>query len=917
MAITAAHLMVRIDGDDSGAQAAMGRADKGLGRLVKSASRGSMIFGAALAGGLFASAKAGMSFEKSMVESTAIMDVTEEQTKRMAQAARDLAKDTVFSANELGDAYYYLASAGMDAEQSIGALPQVAAFATAGQFDLALATDLLTDAQSALGLSSEDAAENLENMTRVGDVLVKANTLANASVQQFSEALTNKAAAALRTVGKDVEEGAAVLAAFADKGLKGAAAGEALHMVTRDLQTAALKNADAFKEAGVAVYDADGEMRNYADITGDLEKRLGGMSDAQKKAELSALGFTDRSQGALLTLLGSSEAIREYEGELRNAGGVTDQVANDQVQNLTDQIKIMISKFADVGITVYEDFVKPLMTKAVAAAEVFADKLGWLAENFGKIDPAVLGGIAGAIAGLLVPALVTAAAAVWGVVAPLVPFLVAGAALGALATLIADKFGGWSAVFAGAKEVIEPLVNAFRDWIGWMKEGLNPIEALGTTLAGTFGDSWVSDALGRMTEAFQPLVESLKKTWEMMKDSLQPALDSLKNAWDGLKPVLGVVAGVLAGVVATAIGVVIGLVSGFARAFGPLVRAIGGLVAIVANVFNLIIGIFTGDTDRIKAAAGNIIQGIVDVFAGLWGAVSGFVTGFIEGVVGFFTGLYETLVGSSIIPDMITDIVTWFASLPGKVYAIVSAFVTRVVTFYVNLGKSIIKAVSGFIGKVVTWFKGLPGKVAGALSGLASKALAKFVEIATKVLTWRNEFRLKVVKWFKGVGSSLVNGIKTGITNGWSSLTSWFRDKISALPAIVKKALGISSPSKVFAGLAKEIPAGLVKGIGTGTTAVGNAVKALVPVDSVARAMRGLSSALEVPSGTLALSGASTGGRANLGAPRGNSGDTFTFHIDARGATDPAAVKRATKEAVAEAMSEYVRRGRLRALSTS
>ena len=139
----------------------------------------------------------------------------------MKKPAKSVSKTTTYSAKQAAEAYYFLASAGMSAATSMAALPKVAKFAQAGNFDLALATDLVTDAQSALGLSSKDTAKSIEGLTRVSDVLVKANTLANASVQQFSESLTNKAGAALRLVGKDVEEGVAVLAAFADQGLKG------------------------------------------------------------------------------------------------------------------------------------------------------------------------------------------------------------------------------------------------------------------------------------------------------------------------------------------------------------------------------------------------------------------------------------------------------------------------------------------------------------------------------------------------------------------------------------------------------------------------------------------------------------------------------------------------------------------------
>ena len=171
--------------------------------------------------GLFLKSFAG--FDDALNQSLAIMgDVSDAMRKKMAQAAKDVALTTRFSAKDAAASYFFLASAGLDAKQSIEALPQVAQFAQAGMFDMAQATDLLTDAQSALGLTvRDDVAANMRNMVRVSDTLVAANQKANASVQQFSEALTNRAGAALRALGKDVEEGVAVLAAYADQGEKG------------------------------------------------------------------------------------------------------------------------------------------------------------------------------------------------------------------------------------------------------------------------------------------------------------------------------------------------------------------------------------------------------------------------------------------------------------------------------------------------------------------------------------------------------------------------------------------------------------------------------------------------------------------------------------------------------------------------
>jgi TP901 family phage tail tape measure protein len=333
--------------------------------------------------------KFGGDFEKAMTTSTAIMgDLSEKMKKDLSDTARTVAKDSTFMAKDVAGAYYYLASAGLDAANSILAIPKVTKFAEAGQFDLKVATDLLTDAQMALGMASKDTSTNMENMTRVSDVLVKANTLANASVQQFSESLTNRAGAALRLLGKDVEEGVAVLAAYASSGVKGAEAGTQLGIVMRDLQKAALSSGDVFKEHNVAVYDDNGEMRNMADIIGDLENALSGMSDEQKKVILSTMDFQEKSIASLLTLIGTSKEIRNYEMELRKAGGTTEDVAKKQIQNFSDQLKILRNKLIDVGIGLSKDLLPILKDQFIPMIESGVKKLSELAAKFNSLSPA-------------------------------------------------------------------------------------------------------------------------------------------------------------------------------------------------------------------------------------------------------------------------------------------------------------------------------------------------------------------------------------------------------------------------------------------------------------------------------------------------------------------------------------------------
>lgn len=359
---------------------------------------------------------ASASFSRKLQSSFAIQKLTTDQMAQMRSQALALSQDGAIraTADEIADSYFFLASAGMDAEKQLASMPNALKFATAGNFDTATAVDLLTDAQSSLGMTVKDSTQNLANQVRVSDTLVKANTLANASVQQFSESLTSGAGAAAKSVGKDVEETLAVLAAFADQGIKGADSGTKFSIVMRDLQTKAIQNKSAFESAGIAVHDQAGEMRNLADIISDVERRLGGMNDEQAKASLLALGFSDKSVGALQSLLGTSDAIRNYESALRDAGGTVDDVASkaltpfDQISKQVDASwqNLLITMGDDVNVSmmgILEELPELIETtgtlmivtlvpafKAVAAiAEAGLRTLNFYAEGLSNIGSAV------------------------------------------------------------------------------------------------------------------------------------------------------------------------------------------------------------------------------------------------------------------------------------------------------------------------------------------------------------------------------------------------------------------------------------------------------------------------------------------------------------------------------------------------
>ena len=332
--------------------------------------------GAATAVGVGASLQAFSNFDSAITQSQAIMKgLTDSQSQRMKQLAIDMSKAYTFSAAEIAKAFYFLTSAGFNVEQSLGSLPVVVQFAQAGMFDLASATDLLTDAQSALGLTVDDVAKNTTNMIHVSDVLVEANRLANASVEQFSQALTTKAAAAAKIAELSFESLVSALAVFADQGTKGEEAGTRMNIVLREMQTKSRTTKEGWDKYNLTVWDTYGKMRKLHEIIGDMDVAFAKMTAQQKKAALAELGFQDRSVIAVQMLLGNTERMKGYFDALLQASGATQTVSDRQLESFQARMTILKNRLTAVGIIIGEVLSPALET----AARKFVEFIEWAA----------------------------------------------------------------------------------------------------------------------------------------------------------------------------------------------------------------------------------------------------------------------------------------------------------------------------------------------------------------------------------------------------------------------------------------------------------------------------------------------------------------------------------------------------------
>ena len=314
-------------------------------------------------------------FDHAMAKSIAIMgDIDDTMVEALTNTARAMVTKGIKPPEEVASAYFYLASAGKSAAQSIELIEPMLDFATAGSFDLATATDLATDAQSALGLSMKDPIQDAKNLKLVTDSLTKANMLANATIEQFSRALTSKAGASLKFFHKGIDEGLSALAAYADQGVKGELAGHSLTRVMLLLSKAHRDAADAHREYNFEVFDGTGRMHTFANIARQLETITGGMSDELRSATLETLGFEARIQQAILPLIGASDLMEHYWRELQKVNDVTEQVSDTIEESFLGQLTNTLNVLKDLAIQLGTEL-EPYM---IGFLERVKDVVAWI-----------------------------------------------------------------------------------------------------------------------------------------------------------------------------------------------------------------------------------------------------------------------------------------------------------------------------------------------------------------------------------------------------------------------------------------------------------------------------------------------------------------------------------------------------------
>lgn len=273
---------------------------------------------------------AGSQFDTSMSQVAATMGKSTDEIKDLREFAKKMGRETAFSASEAADALNYMALAGYDSKTSMSMLPNVLNLAAAGSIGLAEASDMVTDAQSALGLSLDDTSKLVNK-------IAKASSKTNTSVAQLGEAILTVGGTAKNLKGGTTELSTA-LGLLADNGVKGAEGGTALRNIILSLSAPTGSAAKALKALGVEVFDEQGNMRDLESIFTDLNASLSTMSQGEQTQALNKI-FNKVDLKSVNALLGTSVGRwDEVTKEIDNATGSAQKMADTQLDNLAGDI---------------------------------------------------------------------------------------------------------------------------------------------------------------------------------------------------------------------------------------------------------------------------------------------------------------------------------------------------------------------------------------------------------------------------------------------------------------------------------------------------------------------------------------------------------------------------------------------------
>ncbi len=608
---------------------AKGEQLKNVGKGMESAGKKMMPVTAAIVGMGSASVMTAANFESSMSKVQATMGVTKGSMSKvngqsvntmdtLSNLAKKMGKETAFSAKDCADALNYLALAGYDTEQMCKTLPTVLNLATAGNMDLAQASDMVTDSMSALSMNTTDAEKMVDEMAKTA-------SSTNTSVAQLGEGILTIGATAKSIKGGTVELNTA-LGILANNGIKGAEGGTHLRNIILSLQSPTAEAANELKNLGVSVYDSQGNMRSLNDILGDLNKSMDGMTSEDKNNIINKIfNKTDLSSvNALLSNTG--DTWTNLEKKIGNSGGAAKQMAETQLDNLKGMTTILKSALESLAISLGE-LLMPFIKQVVTGIQGFVDWLNSLDRTTQGVILTIL-----AIVAAIGPVLITIGKIIFSVG----QIMTIAPKIGAAIKGVSAAFSVFNAVLAANPIMLIVMAIAalvavfiylwntnkgFREfWINLWDEIKNAV-----TVSVDFIGDFLSNAWGTIKDTFTTVWSFISTffigIWDGIKNTISSVVEGIKNvistAFDFIKNTISTIINIIFTIVSTI--------------FSNILNTVGG---IIGNIKNVIVNGFNSAFNFIKNIPGEALKWGRDMIMGIVNGIKSAVSYVVDAVKG-------------------------------------------------------------------------------------------------------------------------------------------------------------------------------------------------------------------------------------------------------------------------------------------
>jgi len=559
-------------------------------------------------------------FEASMNRVRALTGATGQEFEALRNLAKELGRTTQYTASQAADAMGFLAMAGFDVNQILGAMPSTLQLAAAAQIDLATAADITTNILTGYGLAVEDLA-------RANDVLVATFTKANVDLRMLGESFKYVGPIASQ-VGVSLEETAAAIGLLGNAGIQGSMAGTALRGAISRLLNPTKQTQKILERLGITVRDSAGNFVGFESIIRQLQESGATTADIMQI-------FGDRAGPAMAALVDQgADALAQLRKELEQSGGTAQRIAETQMEGLNGALLEMQSALEGVMLAIAES---GLLEWATALVQ----RLTGLIQRIVEADPALLriGTVFALVAAAIGPLLIGLGA----LTAAVGSLITTGPMLVAKLGMVATAAGPVLAVIAALAAA------AYLLWANW--------DTVGPKLAALWEQvkERVQPAIAAMRQAIADVVAYVQERWPQIQQTLQTFLD-----WVG--PIFRLVWETVKSTVLFYVQAIAGVIQGF--------------VNVVTGIIKLFASILTGDWQGAWEAVKQIVSGAVQA---LWNLIKLWLWGKIASLIGRFLGSilgrFRAWAG-----EMLQPVTSFLARFSGSV----SAGLSRVVGFFRN-----------------------------------------------------------------------------------------------------------------------------------------------------------------------------------------------------------------------------------------